>query len=176
LIRLLRFFVERYVFALSIFVAIIFFGLASGVRLGIDLLPEFEIPIIAVNTSYSGAGSAETAEQISEPIEDAIATIPGVSGISSFSGEGFSFVIAQFNDGTDVDQAAIDVKQRVDAIQDALPDDASAPTIQKFDPADEPILNLALAAPGVHRLRPSRSSTRPTSRSSTWRWRPRASH
>ncbi len=149
MIRLLRFFVKRYVFALSIFVAIVFFGLSAALRLGIDLLPEFEIPIVAVNTTYPGAGSAETAEQLSEPIEDAIATIPGVTDISSFSGEGFSFVIAQFSDGTDVDQAAIDIKQRIDAIQDALPNDASAPTIQKFDPADEPILNLALSSPGA---------------------------
>ena len=149
MIRLLRFFVERYVFALSIFLAIVFFGLSSVLRLGIDLLPEFDIPVVAVNTSYSGAGSAETAEQITEPIEDAIATLPGVSDISSFSGEGFSFVIVQFNSGSDVDQAAIDVKQRVDAIQDALPDDASNPTIQKFDPADQPILNLALGRRGA---------------------------
>jgi HAE1 family hydrophobic/amphiphilic exporter-1 len=148
-IRLVRFFVQRYVFALSIFLAIILFGLSSILRLGIDLLPEFDIPVVAVNTTYSGAGSAETAEQITEPIEDTIATLPGVSDISSFSGEGFSFVIVQFNSGIDVDQASIDVKQRIDAIQDTLPDDASNPTIQKFDPADQPILNLALSAPGV---------------------------
>lgn len=160
MIRLVRFFVERYVFALSIFVAIVFFGLSAALRLGIDLLPEFEIPIVAVNTTYPGAGSAETAEQLSEPIEDAIATIPGVTDISSFSGEGFSFVIAQFSDGTDVDQAAIDIKQRIDAIQDALPDDASAPTIQKFDPADEPInpshREVALYT-GSHADRPKRN-------------------
>ena len=149
MIRLVRFFVRRYVFALSIFVAIVFFGLSAMVRLGVDLLPEFEFPIVAVSTSYAGAGSEATTEQLTEPIEDAIATLPGVSDVTSFSGEGFSFVIAQFNYGTDVDQASIDIKQRVDAIEDDLPDDATSPTILKFDPADEPILNIALAAPGV---------------------------
>ncbi len=147
--RLIRFFVERYVFSIAIFAAIVFFGLSAAARLGVDLLPEFEFPVVAVNTTYPGAGSAETAEQLSEPIEDAIATIPGISDIVSFSGEGFSFVIAQFNYGTEVDQAATEVQQRVDALGDALPEDASTPVIQKFDPADEPILNLALRAPGV---------------------------
>jgi hydrophobic/amphiphilic exporter-1 (mainly G- bacteria), HAE1 family len=103
---------------------------------------------VAVNVSYPGAGSAETARQLAEPIEDAVATIAGVTDVSSFSGEGFSFVVVQFEFGVSVDQAAIDVKQAVDGIAPTLPDDASAPVIQKFDPNDQPILNLALVAPG----------------------------
>lgn len=145
---LIRFFVRRYVFSIAIFVAVVFFGLSAGTRLGIDLLPEFDIPIVAVNTSYAGAGSQEAAEQLSEPIEDAIATVPGVTDVSSFSGEGFSFVIAQFASSVDVDQAAIDVKQRVDGIVESLPEDASAPVVQKFDPGDQPILSLAVSGPG----------------------------
>ena len=146
---LIRFFVRRYVFAIAIFLAVAFFGLSAGTRLGIDLLPEFDIPIVAVNTTYAGAGSQETAEQLSEPIEDAIATVPGVTDVSSFSGEGFSFVIAQFASSVDVDQAAIDVKQRVDGIVDALPDDAATPVVQKFDPGDQPILSLAVRGTGM---------------------------
>ncbi len=145
---LIRFFIRRYVFAIALFVALLFFGLSAGVRLGIDLLPEFDIPIVAVNTSYPGAGSRETAEQLSEPIESAVATVPGVTDVSSFSGEGFSFVVAQFVESVDVDQAAIDVKQRVDAIAPSLPDDAAAPVVQKFDPTDEPILSIAVSGEG----------------------------
>jgi hydrophobic/amphiphilic exporter-1 (mainly G- bacteria), HAE1 family len=147
-IRLVAFFVERYVFAVAIFLAVVFFGLSAGSRLGVDLLPEFEFPIVAVSTSYPGAGSAETAIQISEPLEDAVATLAGITDVSSISGEGFSFVIAQFEFDVSVDQAAIDVKQRVDQVAPTLPDDASAPVIQKFDPADQPILTVALSAPG----------------------------
>jgi len=145
---LIAFFVRRYVFSISIFVAVVFFGLSAGTRLGIDLLPEFEIPIVAVNTTYPGAGSLEAAEQVSEPIEDAIATVPGVTDVTSFSGEGFSFVIAQFQESIDVDQAAIDVKQRVDAIVEGLPDGANDPVVQKFDPADQPILAVAVQGTG----------------------------
>lgn len=148
MIPLVRFFVRRYVFAISIFLAVVFFGLSAATRLGIDLLPEFDIPIVSVNTTYSGAGSREAAEQVSEPIEDAIASVPGVTDVSSFSGEGFSFVIAQFGSSIDVDQAAIDVKQRIDGIVEALPDGASNPVVQKFDPSDQPILSIAVAGAG----------------------------
>ncbi len=156
--RLVAFFVERWVFALAIFLAVTFFGLTAATRIGVDLLPEFEFPIVAVNVSYPGAGAAETAQQLAEPIEDAIATIAGVTDITSFSGEGFSFVVVQFEFGTSVDQAAIDVKQQVDAIAPTLPDDASDPVIQKFDPNDQPILNLAVIAPGADLLEVQREA------------------
>ena len=147
--RLIAFFVERFVFAIAIFLAVVFFGLSAGTRLGVDLLPEFEFPIVAINTAYPGAGSAESASQISEPLEDAVATLSGVTDVSSISGEGFSLVIVQFEFDVSVDQAAIDVKQRVDQVTPTLPDDAGAPVIQKFDPNDQPILTIALSAPGV---------------------------
>jgi hydrophobic/amphiphilic exporter-1 (mainly G- bacteria), HAE1 family len=147
-IRLVSFFVERYVFSLAIFLAVVFFGLTAGTRLGVDLLPEFEFPIVAVTVSYPGAGSAETVTQVTEPVEDAVSTLPGITDVTSITGEGFAVVIAQFVYGTSIDQAAIDVKQRVDAVQPTLPDEVSAPTIQKFDPSDAPILQIALTAPG----------------------------
>ena len=146
--RLIAFFVERWVFALSIFLAIAFFGLTAGTRLGIDLLPNFEFPIVAVTVTYPGAGSAEVARQVAEPIEDSIATISGVTDISSLSSEGFTVVIVQFLFGTSVDQAALDVKQAVDAVTPNLPEDASAPVIQKFDPNSQPIMTLSVSAPG----------------------------
>ncbi len=152
MIKLVAFFVERWVFALAIFLAVAFFGLSAGTRIGVDLLPEFEFPIVAVNVSYPGAGAAETAQQLAEPIEDAVARLAGVTDVSSFSGEGFSFVIVQFVFGTSLDQAAIDVKQATDAIASSLPEDAGDPRIQKFDPNDQPIMNLALVAPGVDLL------------------------
>jgi HAE1 family hydrophobic/amphiphilic exporter-1 len=156
MIRLVRFFVERYVFAFAIFLALVFFGISAGLRLGVDLLPDFEVPIVAVSTSYPGAGSEETAQQISTAIEDGLATLAGISGITSISGEGLSVVIAQFDFGVSVDQAAIDVKQRVDAIESSLPEDAGTPVIQKFDPSDEPILGIALVAPATDLLEAQR--------------------
>ncbi len=145
---LIRFFVKRFVMSISIFSALLLFGWVSFQGVGVDFLPELEFPFAAVITNYSGAGAEEVAEQISEPIEGALATMPGIRSIRSFSREGNSFVIAEFNDGSDVDQIAIDVSQRVNTLANALPDGASTPVVRKFDPSDEPILSLAVAAPG----------------------------
>ena len=146
--NLIGFFVRRFVFAISIFTTIVLFGLTSSVGVGVDLLPNFEIPIVAVNTTYPGAGSAEVAKQVSETIEDSLATLPGVSSLSSISFEGLSVVIIEFVASVDGDQAAVDVSQRVNTVLGQLPDDAGSPSVQKFDPNDEPILNVAVTAEG----------------------------
>ena len=147
--RLIRFFVDNYVLTISAFGALLLFGVVSIFSIGVDLLPPIEIPVVAVNSSYPGAGPEEVSSQVAEPIEGALTTLPGITSVTSLSMEGFTFVIAQFSAGTDVDEAAIDVSQRVNAIVGQLPDEASRPTVQKFDPDEEPILNIALMAPGV---------------------------
>lgn len=146
--NLITFFVRRFVFAISIFVAIIFFGLISSTTVGVDLLPNFELAFVSVTTVYEGAGSEEISRQISEPIEDAIASLPGINSLSSTSFEGFSFVVVEFTAAVDGDQAAIDVSQRVNAILGVLPEDAQAPSVQKIDPNEDPILNVAISAAG----------------------------
>lgn len=148
MIRLIRFFVDNYVLTFSAFGALMLFGVISILNIGVDLLPPIEVPIVAVSTTYPGAGPEEISRQVSEPIEGALNTLPGITSVSSVSSEGISFVIAQFEADLDVDQAAIDVSQRVNGVVGQLPSDASHPAVQKFDPADEPILYVALAAPG----------------------------
>ncbi|WP_117237115.1 efflux RND transporter permease subunit [Thermus sediminis] len=145
---LVAFFVERFVFATSIFVGLVLVGLLLGLGLGVELLPRFSIPVVAVSTSYPGAGPEEVAEQVSKPLEDALSTLSGVEVIGSSSTEGFSLVFVQFRQGVNVDQAAVEVSQKVAAAQGSLPRDASPPVVQKFDPAASPILYLALYAPG----------------------------
>ena len=146
--NLVKLFVERYVASISIFGALMLFGAVSYIGLGIDFFPEIEVPIVAVVTTYPGAGSEEIVRQVSEPLEGALSTLPGLNNVTSTSSEGFSTVIAEFNSGVDIDQAAIDVSQRVNTVANQLPDDASTPSIQKFDPADQPILTIAVTAPG----------------------------
>lgn len=145
---LIGFFINRFVFSISIFTTIVFFGLVSSVGVGVDLLPNFELSFVTVNTSYPGAGSAEVAKQVSEPIEDALATLPGINSLSSLSFEGLSVVFIEFAASVNADQASVDVSQRVNAIAGILPEDATSPSIQKLDPNDEPILNVAVSASG----------------------------
>ncbi len=147
--KLIRFFVDNYVLTFSVFGALVLFGVISSLGVGIDLLPEFEIPVVAVTTQYQGAGPEEVARSVSEPLEGQLATLPGISSVTSVSNEGFSFVIAQFDAGVDINEAAIDVSGRVNAVASLLPEGSDTPNVQKFDPADQPILSVAVAAPGV---------------------------
>src|SRR5690606_25897641 len=142
------FFVDNYVLTFSAFGALMLVGVITLLDVGVDLMPPVEVPVVAVTTTYPGAGPEEVSRQVGERIEGALTTLPGVTSVSSFAMEGVSFVIAQFTADTGVDQAAIDVSQRVNAIVGQLPSDAGRPAVQKFDPNEEPILNVALTAPG----------------------------
>ena len=145
---LIDFFVRRYVFSISVFTAIVLFGIVAATRVGVDLLPNFELSFVTVTTTYPGAGSEEVTKQIAEPIEGALATLPGINSLSSTSFEGFAVVVVEFAADVDANQAAVDVSQRVNAILGTLPGGAGTPSIQKLDPNDQPILNVALVAQG----------------------------
>ena len=145
---IVKFFVSRFVFATAIFGALILVGLLSFRGIGVDVLPKFEVPVVAVVTTYPGAGPEEVANQVSKPIEDALATLPGIDSLSSVSSENVSQVIVQFSYGKNVDQAAVEVSQRVNSARGSIPTDANAPVVEKFDPTGQPILSVALTAPG----------------------------
>ena len=146
---LVRFFVERPVLTTAFFLAVTLFGGITALRLGVDMLPKIEVPVVTVTTIYPGSSPREIADQISKPIEDALSTLSGVDRIASISLEGASQVIVQFDYGVDVDVAAVDVSERVSATRGNLPADAEPPVVAKFDPASDPILFVALTAPGV---------------------------
>ncbi len=140
----IRFSVSRYVFSIGAFVAVALFGLISLLGLGVDLLPNFEIPTVAVTTTYSGASPDELDRDVSRKIEDAVSTLTGVSDINSTSSSGLSQVTVSFRSGTNVDSAANAVSQATAAIRAALPSGADAPVVRKFDPNAQPILDVAL--------------------------------
>uniref|UniRef100_UPI0025E28A4C efflux RND transporter permease subunit n=1 Tax=Deinococcus sp. TaxID=47478 RepID=UPI0025E28A4C len=139
-----RFSVARYVFSIGVFVALVLFGIVSTTRLGVELLPNFEVPILSVSTGYSGATPDQVDREISRKIEDSVSTISGVSDIRSTSVSGQSAVIVTFQNGTDINSAANSVSQAVAAIRGTLPADADAPIVRKFDPNAQPIMTMAL--------------------------------
>ncbi len=126
-------FVKRPVTTTMVILIFIAFGILSFTNLKIDMLPKMDIPIALVSTSYNGAGSEEMENLITKPLEGALGTVPGVKNITSQSSNGSSLVILEFVDGTDLDQAAIDMREKVDMIKGYLPDDASDPMVLKID-------------------------------------------
>ncbi|MBS4960950.1 MAG: efflux RND transporter permease subunit [Clostridiales bacterium] len=107
-----------------------FIGL-SGLKM--DLMPSIDIPIAIVSTTYVGAGPEEIENMITKPIEEALGSVSNVDKISSTSSANSSMVTVQFVDGTDIDMAAVDMREKIDLIKSTLPDDAEEPMVLKLD-------------------------------------------
>jgi HAE1 family hydrophobic/amphiphilic exporter-1 len=132
----------------SMFVAVfVFLGAFRYLSIPVDLFPNIEFPYITVTTVYPGAGPEEVEAEITEPIEDAVSTIANLQSLLSFSQENVSTVLIEFDYDVDADLAAIEVKDKVDAIRATLPTDAEASTILKLDIDAMPIMDVTISGP-----------------------------
>ena len=138
--------VKRPIFITCVFILVLVIGFASFMRLGVDLFPNVNFPIVLVTTTYSGAGPAEVESLVAKPLEDSLMTVPGVKTIRSANTEGASALIVEFTLDTDSKYAEQQVKDRITTAQSKLPTDADRPIVRAFDPADQPILTVALSA------------------------------
>ncbi len=139
-----NFSVNRPVTILMVFIGLILIGLISYQNLGLDLLPDLSFPMSAIIVSYSGVAPQEIENMVTIPLEEAIGTIQGVKNIYSYSREGNSVVLMEFNWGTDMDVSALNIREKIDQVKGFLPDDASDPIVIKFDPSLMPILVLGM--------------------------------
>lgn len=137
------------VFITMLMVLTIVFGLLSFRALPVNFLPDFEVPVVVVSVSYPGAGPESVAEQVIKPIEDQVNTINNLKHITSTANEGLAIIALEFNDGTNVERADRDVREKVDAIRNSLPRDVREPVYQRFDPNAAPILTIAVADDGT---------------------------
>ncbi len=112
---------------------VLVFGALSIMNINVDMMPDMNIPIVVVSTTYDGAGAYEIESLITEPLESALGTVSGVDNISSQSNNGSSAIIIEFVDGTDIDVASLDVRDRLALVEDFLPDNASDPMLIKLN-------------------------------------------
>jgi hydrophobic/amphiphilic exporter-1 (mainly G- bacteria), HAE1 family len=126
------------------FLAVIVFGVVSFTRLPLDLLPGIAFPTVTIQTEYGGVGPQEIETLISRPVEEAVSVVQGVQEVTSRSRPGRSDVTLSFRWGTDMDFAALDVRERLDLLN--LPPAATRPTIARYDPNTEPVLRFALTS------------------------------
>lgn len=125
--------------------AVMILGGISLSRLSLDYFPDIEFPGLIVSTSYDGVGPEQVEESITKIIEGAVGTTSGIDELSSTSTEGSSSVSIMFDWGTDISDAANDVRESLDWVKDALPDDASTPTIFKFSMDMRPIMSISVS-------------------------------
>ena len=140
---------RRPVTVVVLFVALVMFGLISFRELPVDLLPDLSFPTLTIRTEYPGVAPADVETFVTTSIEDAVGIVSGVVDLSSISRAGLSDVIMEFAWGTDMDFAAIDVREQL--AQLALPRAAEEPILLRFDPALDPIMRISVgsAAPGA---------------------------
>jgi len=144
-VKIADFSVKRPVTIAMLMIAICLFGFVSLPLLKVDLLPELNLPVSVVVTNYEGAAPGEVEKRITQPIESVVGTVSNVKNIQSVSTTGSSQVIVQFDWGTDMDQATLDLREKIDLISGALPREANKPTVMKLDPNSAPIITLALS-------------------------------
>jgi HAE1 family hydrophobic/amphiphilic exporter-1 len=130
------------------FLAILVLGLISLFRLAVDQLPDVTRPSITVTTIYEGAAPEIVERQVTDRIEKALATINNVKAIRSSSSEDSSRVTLDFNWATNVDLAALEVREKINDILRHLPEDIDPPRVSKFDPSRRGLGNLGAAGPG----------------------------
>ncbi|RDZ29711.1 efflux RND transporter permease subunit [Lysobacter silvisoli] len=124
----------------------VLFGFIALSDLKVNLLPDLSYPTLTVRTEYTGAAPSEIETLISEPVEEAVGVVKGLRKLKSVSRTGQSDVVLEFAWGTDMDQASLEVRDKMEVLQ--LPLEAKAPVLLRFNPSTEPILRLALSAKG----------------------------
>lgn len=137
--------IQRPVFAAMIILSLVVVGAASFFKLGVDRFPSVDLPTISVRTGLPGAAPEEVESLVTQQIEEVINTVDGIDELRSISSQGQSFVIATFRLDRDLESAAQDVRDRVTGLGRRLPEDATPPTVFKFDNDSTPVLTVALS-------------------------------
>ncbi len=131
---------------ISMFIgAIILFGIIAFLSLPLNFLPNIEFPFVVIQTVYPGANPEQIETQITKKIEDSISTISGINYVNSYSLDSASVIIIRFELSKDQDVAYQDVKSKVDAILNDMPDDAETPIVDKFDIQAIPVVDIILS-------------------------------
>ncbi len=139
--------VERPIFALMLILAVVVAGLTSYGHLGIDRFPNIDLPTIRVQTIYPGAASSEVESEVTQPLEDAVATVAGLDELRSISTDGTSMLMLTFRLDQNINVAAQDVRDAISAIMNRLPPDIDPPIVQKQDLDASPIMSIAVSGP-----------------------------
>jgi HAE1 family hydrophobic/amphiphilic exporter-1 len=138
---------KRPAFITMIIVAMIVLGLFSRSKLGVDLYPNVNFPVVVVSTVYPGASPQEVETEISKQIEEVVGTIPGLDQIESTSEESVSTVVIRFKLESNLDTVAIDVQKKIDSIMNKLPKDIDKPMITKADIQALPFMTISIDSP-----------------------------
>ncbi len=138
--------IQNPVMAVMVMLAFVVLGLFSYQRLSLDQFPNIDVPTVVVSMDYPGASPEIVESEVTKRIEEAVNTVAGISALSSRSYEGTSLVIVEFNLDVDGRKAAEDVREKVALVKPLLRDEVKDARVYRFDPASQPIFNVAVLA------------------------------
>lgn len=136
--------IRRPIAILMLVFAFVVLGAISYFKLPAEQNPQVDFGVITIQTTYTGTNPQEMETLITKPIEDSISGVSGLKQISSTSQQGVSTISCQFFIGTDLDAAAADVRQKVDAVRQQLPTAAQSPVVSKRDTSSQPVMYIAM--------------------------------
>ena len=137
--------VKRPIAVLMLVGVVILLGAVSFTSLPLDLFPDMQFPVAVIITDYSGAAPLEVENMVTRPLEGALGLVQNIQSLSSTSSPGNSLVLMQFNWGTDMNFALLEVRERIDMIRGFLPEGVSSPLVMKADPSMLPVVQLEVA-------------------------------
>ncbi len=137
--------VERPVFAMMLIAAMVVAGAASYLQLGVDRFPRMDLPGVYVRTTYRGAAPQEIETEITQRLEDAVATVEGIDELRSISSDGVSLLILTFEIDRNIDTATQDVRDAINSVLNLLPPGTDPPVIRKQDVDASPVMSLVIS-------------------------------
>lgn len=140
--------IRQPIFILMIMLLALVVGGLAYVNLPVNLLPDIDVPTVAVTLPYPGANAESVVDQVVRPVEDQLETLSGVKHVTANASEGAATLVIEFESTVNVNQALQDVRDKVNATLPRLPHDLKTPIYQKFDPNQQPILSVAITAGG----------------------------
>ncbi|QLY23943.1 efflux RND transporter permease subunit [Bdellovibrio sp. KM01] len=138
--------IRRPITILCVVLLTLILGVFSLFKMPVDLFPDVTFPILSVQITYPGASPLDLEKQVSKPIEDELGGLPGLKTLTANNLDGVVVLVLEFSLGTDIKEMEQDVRNRIGNIRRDLPADMYEPVIRRFDPADQPIVTLALVA------------------------------
>lgn len=146
-----RFSVKKPMTVFVCVVLVLILGVMSFINMTTDLLPNMDLPYAIAYTTYIGASPEQVEQSVTKTLESALATTSGVKNITSISQENVSIVVLEFEEGTGMDSAMIEMNASLDQIGGSLPDGAGSPVLMKINPDMLPIMVLAVDSDSMAR-------------------------
>ncbi len=149
---MLKFFVKRPVTTIMFVLLFVVLGFVSYPKMNVERTPALDFPMVTATFIYPGAAPAEIESQVIKKAEDAMSQVPELKKLTSQAFENGGYVMAEFNLGVNVNDKASEVKSKIDALASEFPTDLKQPVIEKLNPLQTSVVDIALSGPSLRDL------------------------